>query len=849
MNWTKLVAPLLFAALLVGQVKGAEVDWATWMREHRHGAYRDLPAELARLAREADAARAAKDDEAWGRAQGYRLQLLSSNSNAAADALAKELATALMTQPALARPSVARLSMALGLVRYRQDNRDMTGLVTALDIAQATADTVGQPAMKAEVDAARALYRVYESDAATAERLAQQALAATQDPILREEIFLGPQAIARILSINTADAAQGLLADIDSRLAAVDAQDLPYLAVNLGAMKAIVLRRVLKPTEALQVLQTWLAFANTKPGFEVGPSLRLLQGGLFHDLKNWRECVSTYSGLYSAAYSLVVRLETLMNRSACNAALDAPAAMADLTALDRLLPAVQETPAMLEAVLGSQVRTYEALGDFKSAFEKLKAQRKATVARYAKANEAARKQVETAYQVAAKDKENAELKAREQFSEQRRLVLGAALCVAVVVLLAVAELLRRQSRQRRRLAELASALERVNGELTAANGQLNALNASRTRLVAAACHDLRQPAHALGMLAEVAAARASDDSRATLDAIRRSSTSLSDLLDMLFDLSRLESDRYTPSIGAVPLGDLLGDLRTQFTVAAIGKGLTLRIDEVDATVRSDAHLLRRMLMNLLSNAVKYTAHGGVHIWAERQGVEWAVTVQDTGLGIAPEQQEAAFSEYVRLDSSRGSDGLGIGLAIVKRSVALLGHRLELVSNLGQGARFTLWLQATAPAALEADAGLMAQGEGRVIGIVDDDEQIRHAMCELLQLRGYAAHAAGSLEVLQQQFCDAGMPPPHLLLSDYHLGANDSLHTLAALVGEGGSWSGVPAVLITGDLSTDVLSRCQSLGITVAYKPLPARKLTQLIHRVLAEAGCGQASKAPVPAPP
>lgn len=831
--WTRLLRIALVALLVpLGPATAADLDWATWMRERRDAMYRDIPAELKLLARQTEAARKAHDDEAWALWAGGYLSMLSTYSDAAAEPLAAEAEAALAREPGLAPQSVGRFSLLIGLARYRFEVVDMDGVTRALDAAQVIAKHLGQSELQVEVDSARASQKAYQSDSVAAEALAQRALNATQDPLLKVELFFGPLTNARLLGIQSAEAAQGLLADFDKQLSAADVQAHPYLVVFLGTIKAVVLNHLRQTVQAQGELSRWLNAAKAQPGFEVPPAVRSIQGGLYRDQQDWAGCIETITPLGSPRFMLLMRVDSLITMLVCQASARSPEVMVTMKALDQLLPALAPFPAMTERALVQQARAYEAVGDWQAAVQKHKAVRQAMVARYAKANEGARKQVETAYQVAAKDKENAELKAREALSEQRRLTLGVALAVAVVVLLLVAELLRRQSAQRRRLAELAADLERVNGDLSTANARLNELNASRTRLVAAACHDLRQPAHALGLLAEIATAKASPQDRPTLESIRRSSSGLSDLLDALFDLSRLESDRYVASIGVVTLGDLFDDLRTQFTVAALSKGLTLRIDPAQGTVRSDAHLLRRILMNLLSNAIKYTVTGGVHIHAQRQGDDWLVSVNDTGPGIAPEQQEAAFSEYVRLDSSRGSDGLGIGLAIVKRSATLLGHRLELASTVGQGSSFTLWLQALDDTAVPVEAAPEAGGAGQIIGLVDDDEQIRQAMCELLRLRGYCAHAAPSLEALQLQLVEAGTPRPHLVLSDFHLGASESLGTLAALVGEGGPWAGVPAVLITGDLSPDVLAQCQSRGITVAYKPLPARKLTQVIEKAL-----------------
>lgn len=399
-------------------------------------------------------------------------------------------------------------------------------------------------------------------------------------------------------------------------------------------------------------------------------------------------------------------------------------------------------------------------------------------------------------------------------------------------------------------------LERANADLSQANARLSELHQSRTRMLAAACHDLRQPAHALGMLAEVAAAKMPADGRGAMDAIRSASAHLSEMLDALFDLTRLESDRYELSIAAVSLGDLFSDLRSQFAVAALGKGLRLSIEDVEARVLTDAHLLRRMLMNLLSNAIKYTARGAVEVKAQRSGSDWAVSVADTGPGIPADQQDAAFSEYVRLASSRGTDGLGIGLALVKRSAALLSHRLVLDSQVGQGSRFTVWLPAVEGVVLPATSACPGPGARHVIGLVDDDDQIRQGMRDLLSLRGYTTHAAATLESLHQRLREAGTPRPHLILSDLHLTTGQSLDALAGLVGAGGAWAGVPAVLITGDLQAELPARCQQLGIRIAYKPLAANKLTRLVAQLLAgdpgrpagDVACGMSFGEPVQRP-
>jgi signal transduction histidine kinase len=806
---------LLGLALLNTSAAAAADDWAAILQAHRHAAFHDAPSQRQRLERTAARARAAGDTATWAGLQGLRLSMLAERGDATGDALARSLEAALSADPALAVPSGNRVSALLGLAWWQFGERDLPRARALLERAAREAASLDHAALRAEVAAAQSVLLSAEGDATGAQLLAQEALDRTRDPLLKHQVFVESQVYGRFISLHGADAAERLLADLEAQAETVDADELPYLSLSYAVWKARVLRKSGQPRQALQVLRATLEAVTRKPGFEVLPYARVAEGRLHRELGQWQDCVQSVAVLTAPTYSEWLRIDSLYSTAVCRAKGGMPGAREDIATLDTFLPRLRNAPNLLEDLLTAQAQALSALGEHAAAFDKISRARQATLERIAKANEEARQRVETAYQVAAKDKENAELKASEQLAQQRRWVMGVALAIAVVVLAVVAELLRRQSAQRRQLTVLA--------------GELQALNASRTRLVAAACHDLRQPAHALGMLAEVAAAKVPAEARPAIDAIRRSSTSLSDLLDSLFDLSRLESDRYEPSVGPVSLGDVFDDLRSQFTVAALSKGLRLSIDHVDATVRSDAHLLRRMLMNLLSNAIKYTPKGSVQVHARRQAQDWVITVTDTGPGIPAEQQEAAFSEYVRLDASGGTDGLGIGLAIVKRSAMLLGHQLALSSTVGRGSCFTLGVPAIADSAEIADTPLDAGGTGQVIGLVDDDDQIRHAMCELLNLRGYVAHAAPTLDALQAELNRAGTPRPHLVLSDFHLGADESLDGLAALVGPGGPWAGVPAVLITGDLSPDVVARCQTLRLTIAYKPLPVRKLSRLIE--------------------
>ena len=260
----------------------------------------------------------------------------------------------------------------------------------------------------------------------------------------------------------------------------------------------------------------------------------------------------------------------------------------------------------------------------------------------------------------------------------------------------------RRLRRGRRLALLSAELEQQNGELERRgerlavisleleqrNGELEQRSASRIRLLAAACHDLRQPAHALGVLAELGSDAQQEPSRfgAWLQSVKRSTASLGEMLDELMDLGRLDGGHYTPQLSDVSLAELLQDVALHFGGLARRKGLTLEVVPADGHVVSDRHLLRRIVFNLVSNAIKYTDTGFVRVSAQPDADADAVQlrVQDSGPGIPPDKLDDVFRDYVRLNPTKAAEGLGIGLSIVRRAAELLGHGLTLASPPGGG---------------------------------------------------------------------------------------------------------------------------------------------------------------------
>ena len=425
--------------------------------------------------------------------------------------------------------------------------------------------------------------------------------------------------------------------------------------------------------------------------------------------------------------------------------------------------------------------------------------------------------------------------------QRQRLLLVWGLGVTGMLVCATGTILLLRLRQRRRLRGLSSQLE-------ARNRELQELASSRARLLAAACHDLRQPAHALGLSAELAmlarargpATENDAEVRRRLQSIRRNSVTLTDMLGELMDQSRLTGGTYEADIGPVALQELLYDVQLQFGDVARRKGLVLKVDDCPATVMSDRHLLQRICFNLVSNAVKYTRQGTVHVAAETlpQG-QVRLAVQDTGPGIPPEHLGTVFQDYVRVHTDGAQEGLGIGLSVVKRGADLLGHKLTLESEVGRGTLVTLTLplatsaaESLRPADLAAPAGEGARpGREQLIGMLEDDAESRRAVASQLRRWGYRVIEGESADDMAAQLGPEGPARLDLLLTDLHLGPLDGLEQATRIR----HWPGherLPVILITGDLDASVTGRAADLGIAVGHKPITPRRLLGLIQAAL-----------------
>ncbi len=230
-------------------------------------------------------------------------------------------------------------------------------------------------------------------------------------------------------------------------------------------------------------------------------------------------------------------------------------------------------------------------------------------------------------------------------------------------------------------------------------------NEGKSRFLAGASHDLRQPLQAAGMFVEVLAARLADSPHQPLvDKLRQSIDATGTLLSTLLDISTLEAGKVRPNLTAFPLMPMLATLADQMEPDAAERGLRLSVVATSARVVSDRVLLERLLRNLMVNALRYTPAGGVVVGCRHRRGRIALQVVDSGIGIDSDKLETIFEDFTRLDILRGgARGPGLGLGVVRRTAALLGHEVEVRSRPGHGSVFTVLLPAAAaPPAAAAD---------------------------------------------------------------------------------------------------------------------------------------------------
>ncbi|MEZ5755367.1 MAG: PAS-domain containing protein [Paracoccaceae bacterium] len=368
-------------------------------------------------------------------------------------------------------------------------------------------------------------------------------------------------------------------------------------------------------------------------------------------------------------------------------------------------------------------------------------------------------------------------------------------------------------------------------ELEDALGNAERANASRSRFVAAASHDLLQPLSAAKLfISSVAEDGLAPTAREALDKAQNALLSVEGILGALLDISKLESGRAAVSVGPVPLDRLLAQLNDEFGAIAQAKGLRLTVVPSRRVVTSDPAYLRRILQNLIGNAIRYTDRGRVLVGVRRRGGMVRIEVRDTGPGIPEEEQDNIFKEFHRLNArASASEGMGLGLAIVERACALLGHPLGLSSEIGRGTCFMVQVPLSEGAALTegprpAPISRPAM-QNRIVFLVENDGDLRRAMGLLLEKWGISVLDAASGEEALELIEELGILPDCFIV-DYNLGEGmDGLRFLAEVRARHGA---VPSRIVTADRRPELRAACAEAGAGLMIKPLDPRALETFI---------------------
>lgn len=396
----------------------------------------------------------------------------------------------------------------------------------------------------------------------------------------------------------------------------------------------------------------------------------------------------------------------------------------------------------------------------------------------------------------------------------------------------------------RRLFEMNEVLEqRVMErtlELEDALSAAERANASKSRFVAAASHDLLQPLSAAKLYISSLADRCQGTAEhSVLEKAESALTSAEQIIDALLDISKLDSDGTHFNVRPVMMSEILRPLSDEMSVLAERKGLELTIVDCNLIVESDPTYLRRIVQNLLGNAIRYTVQGKVLVGVRRNGGSARIEVWDTGPGIAEEDQNAIYEEFRRLDTKASSnEGLGLGLAIVERACARLGHPLGLWSEVGRGSCFMVNVPIAGHAPGTADARprsarpVKLSHAGLIALMVENDPTLRRALSIMLESWGVnvieAADAASALSLL-----DDLQLRPDVLLLDYQLGPGANGIGLYHAINDGVARP-LPCAVISADRSPQLRQDCKSLGIELLAKPLDRHKLGRFLEEVARE---------------
>ena len=376
--------------------------------------------------------------------------------------------------------------------------------------------------------------------------------------------------------------------------------------------------------------------------------------------------------------------------------------------------------------------------------------------------------------------------------------------------------------------------KRAQAAMADARREADRANVAKSKFLAAASHDLRQPVQSLMLLMEVLSGRVTDGmTRNVLGTMERALGALKMLLDGLLDVSRLEAGAVVPEVEVFALSEVMDRVAANSRSVAVQKGLILHIVPCCAHVRSDPMLLGRILQNLVENALRYTDRGRILIGCRRRGGNLRIEVWDTGIGIPVDQQDDIFQEFVQVgNASRNRDqGLGLGLAVVRRLSVMLGHSVTVRSMPGQGSVFSVEVPLAAPPSAKAlsPASAPRPAFATTVLVIEDDGIVREGLRAMLAEWGYTVLAAESCaEALD--LAHRG-PPPDLIVADYRLRdgrtGTEAIREVRLALGRI-----LPGILVTGDTAPARAQEAEAGNFRVMHKPVIAADLRRAVAEAL-----------------
>ncbi|MGF7208028.1 PAS domain S-box-containing protein [Skermanella aerolata] len=363
---------------------------------------------------------------------------------------------------------------------------------------------------------------------------------------------------------------------------------------------------------------------------------------------------------------------------------------------------------------------------------------------------------------------------------------------------------------------------------------------AKSRFLAAASHDLRQPMQSLFLFADGLEQHITDkDGSEKLLHLRRGLDALKQLLDALLDISKLDAKSVTPTVEDFALSGMFGQIEAAYGRVASAKGLAFSIHHQDLAVRTDRTLLGRIVGNLIENAIQYTATGAVRVECRQAGDRVRIDVQDTGIGIPPEQMDDIWREFHQVGNPERdrNKGMGLGLAIVQRLARLLGCRVEVLSALGRGSIFSIEVPAgtavAVPEPMPEVEPVISPADGRYAVLVDDDAIVLMGLQSILRDWGYDVLAAGSTDQALERL-RTGHRKPDIIVADYRL-RGGRVGTEAIIRIRELFESNIPGVILTGETGPECAVDAAAHGFSIAHKPITSRQLSMAVEKLLAEA--------------